>query len=64
MTPSPARAWRWVLPTHPARGDLVVFAYQDAKEIVRGCGQRKQMGPPTWKPIGRRAIEILVGGPV
>ncbi len=41
--------------------DLVVFAHYEVREIVRGGIWRKEVGPPTWKPLGRRAVEVLVG---
>lgn len=41
--------------------DLVVFAHHEVREIVRGGVWRKELGPPTWKPLGRRAVEVLVG---
>ncbi len=44
--------------------DLVVFAHHEVREIVRGGVWRKEIGPPTWKPLGRRAVEVLVGCPV
>jgi hypothetical protein len=44
--------------------DLVVFAYYQVREVLRGGIWRKEIGSPTWKPLGRRAVEVLVGGPV
>jgi hypothetical protein len=41
--------------------DLVVFAYHEVGEVMRGGLWRREVGPPTWKPLGRRAIEVLVG---
>ena len=31
---------------------------------MRGGIWRKEIGSPTWKPLGRRAVEVLVGCPV
>jgi hypothetical protein len=42
--------------------DLVVFAHHEAKEILRAGIWRKEIGSPTWKPLDRLAVEILVGG--
>jgi len=44
--------------------DLVVFAHHEVREVLRGGLWRKEIGPPTWKPLGRRAVEVLVGSPV
>jgi len=44
--------------------DLVVFADHEIREIVCGGVWRKEIGPPTWKPLGRHAVEVLVGSPV
>lgn len=44
--------------------DLVVFAHCEVREVMRGGLWRKEIGPPTWKPLGRRAVEVLVGCPV
>lgn len=43
--------------------DLVVFAHHEVREVMRGGVWRKEIGPPTWKPLGRRAVEVLVGSP-
>jgi hypothetical protein len=43
---------------------LVVFARHEIRELMRGGVWRKEIGPPTWKPLGRRTIEVLVGRPV
>lgn len=44
--------------------DLVVFAHHEVREIMRGGVWRKEVSSPTWKPFGRRAVEVLVGCPV
>ncbi len=31
---------------------------------MRGGIWRKEIGPPVWKPLGRRAVEVLVAHPV
>ena len=41
--------------------DLVVFAHHDIRETVRGGIFRKQIGPPTRKPLDREIVEMLVG---
>ena len=40
--------------------DLVVFGHHGIREIARGGIWCKEIGPPTWKPLGRRAVEVLV----
>lgn len=44
--------------------DLIVFGHHEVREIVRGDVWRKEIGPPTWKPLDRHAVEILVGSSV
>jgi hypothetical protein len=44
--------------------DLVVFAHHEVKEVMSGNARRKELGPPTWKPLGRCAVEVLVSHPV
>jgi hypothetical protein len=41
--------------------DLVVFAHHEVREVMRGGLWRKEIGSPTWKPLDRRAVEVLVG---
>jgi hypothetical protein len=43
--------------------DLVVFAHNEIKEVLRGGIWRKELGSPIWKLLDRRAVEVLVGGP-
>jgi hypothetical protein len=31
---------------------------------MRGGVWSKELGSPTWKPLGRRSVEVLVGYPV
>jgi hypothetical protein len=44
--------------------DLVVFAHHEVREVTSGGVRRKELGPPTWKPLGRCSVEVLVGYPV
>ncbi|MDQ3636700.1 MAG: hypothetical protein M3426_01710 [Actinomycetota bacterium] len=46
---------------HEETFDLVVFAHHNVSEVMRGGLWRKEIGPPTWKHLGRCAVEILVG---
>ena len=43
--------------------DLVVFGHYEVREIVRAVdeGPIKEVGPPTWKRLDRRSVEVLVG---
>ena len=43
--------------------DLVVFAHDEVRDVMRGGIRRKELGPPTWKPLDRRAVEVLVDCP-
>jgi hypothetical protein len=43
--------------------DLVVFAHNEIRELLRGGVRRKELGPPTWKSLDRRAIEVLLACP-
>ena len=43
--------------------DLVVFAHPEIREVLRGGIRRKALGPPTWTPLGRCEVEILVASP-
>ena len=44
--------------------DLVVFANYDVRDVMR-CGiWHKEIGSPTWKPLDRCTVEVLVGSPV
>jgi hypothetical protein len=49
---------------HKETFDLVVFAHQEVRKVMRGGVWRKELGSPTWKPLGRRPVGILVGYPV
>ena len=40
---------------------LVVFDHYDVRKILRGRSWRKEIGPPTRKPLDRKAVEMLVG---
>ena len=44
--------------------DLVVFALHELRKVMRGGVWRKELGPPTWTPLGRGSFEVLVGYPV
>jgi hypothetical protein len=44
--------------------DLVVFADYEVRDVMHGGIWRKEFGSPTWKPLGRCAVEVLVGGPM
>ncbi|MEW6637209.1 MAG: hypothetical protein AB1425_10420 [Actinomycetota bacterium] len=44
--------------------DLVVFSHHEVREVLCGRVWGKEIGPPTRKPLGRRAVEVLVGSPV
>ena len=44
--------------------DLVDFGHHEVREVVRGGVWRKEIGSPTWKPLDRRAVEVLLGSPV
>ena len=44
--------------------DLVAEDHHEVREVVRGGVWRKELGSPTWKPLGRWAVEDLVGNPV
>ena len=33
--------------------DLVVFAHDEVRDVMRGGTWRKELGSPTWKPLGR-----------
>ena len=44
--------------------DLVVFAHHEVREVIRGGIWHKEIGSPTWEPLDRREVEVLVGSPV
>jgi hypothetical protein len=44
--------------------DLVVFGHHEVREVVRGGVWRKEVGSPTWKPLDRHVVEVLLGSPV
>lgn len=41
--------------------DLVVFANYEVQQIMRGGIWHKELGAPTWKPLDRCIVEVLVG---
>jgi hypothetical protein len=43
--------------------DLVVFAHEEIREVLRGGIRRKALGRPTWKPLDRPAVEVLIACP-
>ena len=44
--------------------DLVVFANYEVRDIMR-CGiWHRELGSPTWKPLDRCTVEVLVGSAV
>ena len=43
--------------------DLVVFAHDEIRYVMRFGIGRKELGAPTWKPLDRRAVEVLVACP-
>ncbi len=47
---------------HEETFDLVVFAHHEVKEVLRSGIWRKELGSPTWKPLDRCAVEVLVDG--
>jgi hypothetical protein len=45
--------------------DLVVFSSYKLEERVPYLGERRAwIGEPTWKPLDRATVEVLVGGKV
>jgi hypothetical protein len=45
--------------------DLVVFSSYKLEERVPYLGERRAwIGEPTWKPLDRTSVEVLVGGKV
>jgi hypothetical protein len=45
--------------------DLVVFSSYKLEERVPYFGERRAwIGEPTWKPLDRASVEVLVGGKV
>ena len=47
---------------HEETFDLVVFARHEVREVLRAGIRRKELGSPTWKPLDRYAVEVLVDG--
>jgi hypothetical protein len=41
--------------------ELVVFSDYKVREVVRQAGSRVEIGQPSWKPLDRRSVEVLVG---
>lgn len=45
--------------------DLVIFGHYEVREIVRAEeGPIKEIGPPEWKRLDRKSVEVLVGQPL
>jgi hypothetical protein len=46
--------------------ELVVFGHYEVREIVRSVseGPVKEVGPPTWTPLDRGSVEMLIGQPL
>jgi hypothetical protein len=42
--------------------ELVVYSDHKIREAVRSAGSRIEIGEPSWKPIDRRSLEIILGG--
>jgi hypothetical protein len=61
--------WIEHLPQESTEGqetfDLVVFSGYKLEERVPYLGERRAwIGEPTWKPLDRATVEVLVGGKV
>ncbi len=44
--------------------ELVVYADHKIREAVRNAGSRIEIGEPSWKPLDRTSVEILLGQPL
>lgn len=45
--------------------DLVAFGHYEVREIVREEeGPIREIGPPTWRRLDRRSVEVLLGRPL
>jgi hypothetical protein len=44
--------------------ELVVYADHKIREAVRTAGSRIEIGEPSWKPIDRTSVEILLAQPL
>jgi hypothetical protein len=49
----------------PHTFDLVTFSSYDVEELAAYLGEkRKRIGEPSWKPLDRATVEMLLGGPL
>lgn len=48
----------------PATFDLVTFSSYEPRQYPDSDGWTWRIGAPSWGPLGRTAVETLVGGPV
>ena len=44
--------------------ELVIFSDYEVREVVRHQGVRLEIGQPTWKPLDRRSVEVLIEQPL
>ena len=44
--------------------ELVVFSDLKIREAVRNAGSRIEIGEPSWKPLDRTSVEVLLGQPL
>lgn len=44
--------------------ELVVFSDYKAREVVHFTGSRLEIGQPSWKPLDRWSVEVLIGQPL
>ncbi len=45
--------------------DLVLFSSYEVEDLGAYAGEeRKRIGEPSWKPLDRRSVETLIGGPL
>ncbi len=48
----------------PHTFDLVIFSHYEPRKVLSAGGWSKKVGPPTWKALDRRTVEVLVGWPL
>ena len=44
--------------------ELVLFSDYEVREVARHRGTRLEIGQPTWKPLDKHSVEVLVGQPL
>lgn len=44
--------------------ELIIFSDYKIREVAGHTGSRAESGQPSWKPLDRRSVEILVGQPL